>query len=267
MLILFAALMLTITGSAFRAHSQGASKPKGKVAPKQEPPKEDKEFQLKHADHFSTRKVGGREILTLIGHVEIGIPEDDLLLFADRVELDDKAKTAKATSNVKLLRGEEMALSGETLTVDIHENQVVCTGAVRLIYKSKPKPAEPQPNNSVCKNDDTSEVKTATLTCEQLEYDLDEKTATATDKLHLDYDDVSATAEKAIFLEEDKLMTLEGKVSITKKGESKVALTMEKITINIETGELNGDKPQGKISVPRGEKKPEDKPPAAPEKK
>lgn len=263
MLILSAALTLTLAGSAFRAHSQGASKPKGKAAPKQEPPKEDKDFLLKHADQATGRP----ERLILIGHVEIEIPEDHLLLFADRVELDEKAKFAKATGNVRLLRGEEMSLSSESLTVDVGENQALCTGNVRLIYKSKSKSTEQSAHANSSTGDEKSEIKTTTLTCEQLDYDLDEKTATATGKLHVDYDDGSATAEKAIFLEADKLVTLEGKVSISTKGENKVALTMNKITINIETGELDGDNPKGVISVPRGEKKNEAKPPAAPEKK
>ncbi len=265
MLILFAALTLTIAASVFRAHSQGASKPKGKAAPQQEPPKEDKVFHIKDADKFS----GKSGKWTLIGKVEVEIPEDNLLLFADRVELDEKAKIATATGNVKLLRGEEMSLSSETLTVDVGENQAVCTNNVRLVYKTKPKSTEQPSNANASKGDSKPETKakTTTLTCEQLEYDLDEKTATATNKLHLDYDDGSATAEKAIFLEEDKLVTLEGKVSIFTKGESKVTLTVDKITINIETGELDGDNPKGKISVPRGEKTPEDKPPAAPGKK
>lgn len=263
MLILLTALTLTIAGSAFRAHSQGASKPKGKAAPQPEPPKEDKVFRIEHANNFS----GGNGKWTLIGNVEVAIPEDNLLLFADRVELDEKAKVAKATGKVKLARGDEMTLSSETLTVDINEDKAVCTNNVRMVYKSKPKPAEPQPHPNGSQNDNAPEVKVTTLTCERLEYDLTEKMATATGKLHVDYDDGSVTAEKAIFLEEDKLVTLEGKVSISTKGESKVALTMEKITINIETGELNGDKPKGEISMPRGEKKPEDKPPAAPEKK
>jgi lipopolysaccharide assembly outer membrane protein LptD (OstA) len=262
-LVLFAALTLTIAGSAFRAHPQGASKPKGKAAPKQEPPKEDKVFHIIDADKLS----GGSRKWTLLGNVKVEIPEDNLLLFADRVELDEEAKVAKAMGKVRLARGEEMSLSSETLTVDINEDKAVCTNNVRMVYKSKPKPTEPQshPNNG--KNDNTPEVKVTTLTCERLEYDLTDKMATATGKLRIDYDNGNATAEKAIFLEADKLMTLEGKVSISVKGESNVALTMEKITINIETGELNGDKPRGRISVPRGEKKTEAKPPVAPEKK
>ncbi|MCS6862905.1 MAG: hypothetical protein NZT92_21585 [Abditibacteriales bacterium] len=257
-LIPFVVLTLTVTGSAFRVHPQGASKPKGKAAPKQEPSKEYKDFVLKHADQV----IGAPERLTLIGHVEIAIPEDDLLLFADRVELDSKEKVAQATGNVRLRRGEEMSLNSETLRVDINENRATCSNNVRLIYRSRPK--SPQtPNSAASKGNEGS--KTTTLTCDLLDYDLDKKTATATGKLHVDYDNGSATAEKAIFLEEDKLVTLEGRVSISVKGESKVTLTMEKVTVNLETGTLHGDKPQGKISVPRGERAPNPKPPAAPE--
>lgn len=261
-LILSVVLTLTLIGSAFRAHSQGASQPKGKAATKQEPPKAYKDFVLKHADQAT----GGPTRFTLIGHVEIEIPEDNLLLFADRVELDAKAKVAQATGNVKLQRGEEMSLSSETLRVDIKENQATCSNNVRLIYKIQPQTPEPS-NAAASKGEEKSETKTTTLTCDRLDYDLDEKTATATGKLHVDYDNGSATAEKATFLEEDKLLTLEHNVSLSVKGESEVVLRMEKVTINVETGELHGDKPQGKISVPRTEQSPEAKPPAAPEKR
>jgi lipopolysaccharide assembly outer membrane protein LptD (OstA) len=84
-----------------------------------------------------------------------------------------------------------------------------------------------------------------------LEYDLDEKMAVATGKLQVVYDTGSATAEKAILMEEDKLVTLEGKVSITSEGENKAAFTLDKATVNIETSKLDGDNPTGTFSLKR----------------
>ncbi len=253
-LTLLAAFALTVACSAFRAHSQSASKQSGKPAPK--PATEEKELRFK-ADKVSTQKIGGHDVLILTGHAQLEVPEDELTLAADRVEVDQETKVAKATGNVKVLRGEDVDIVADALTANFDENQTVFTGSVRCIFKSKPKPtsSNQQPQANVSKPSDKPEVKTTTLTCERLEYDLDNKKATATGKLHVTYEGGSATAEKALFLEEDKLVTLEGKVSITHEGENKVALTLDKATVNVETGELDGDNPKGSIMLKRKEKK------------
>jgi lipopolysaccharide assembly outer membrane protein LptD (OstA) len=245
---LFALLML-VGACAFRAYSQAPAKPNGKATPALSSP-QDKTLIIKKAVNVTRQKVGGRFVTTLVGHVRLEIPDDNLTLEADRVEYDEEALTAKATGKVRLLRGEEIVLNGETLNANFDENKAVFTGGVRLVYKSKTPSAEQQLPSDASKQS-KADVKTTTLTCERLEYDLDEKMAVATGKLQVVYDTGSATAEKAILMEEDKLVTLEGKVSITSEGENKAAFTLDKATVNIETSKLDGDNPTGTFSLKR----------------
>jgi lipopolysaccharide export system protein LptA len=191
--------------------------------------------------------------LGLVEGVVLTVPEDEVTVYADRLEYDEKKDLARATGHLRLVDPENI-LTGKRILVYLKEGRAVIEGEVRLVHTPKevqkaaaegsPEVAPATPEEAAQPPPEEGREKerirkyreeVSILSCDRLEYFYRRpRKAVATGHIRLEQPRVGrfATAEQAFYFEETDTLRLVGNVRL--QDEEGQSFTGPEIEIGVE---------------------------------
>lgn len=199
-----------LAGSTLVALLPGGAKGQP-AAPEQVQPKK------RRVEIHYEKMVEWREEKGVMEGVVIALPEDEVTLYADRVEYDGKEEIAQATGHLRMVDPENV-LTGKRILVYVKERRAVVEGEVRMVHTPKEaqkKEATPSEKKEKGERLQKYREEVTLLTCDRLEYFYRRpRKAIASGRVRFEQPRVGrfATAEKGYYFEETDTVRLVGNV-------------------------------------------------------